>query len=55
MSDGWKAPKTDEDVWRWFADKHGDDVWTCAIDRKWRTIGKLIENGSRIRDGALGR
>lgn len=54
-SDGWKAPQTNEDIWLWFRDKHGDDSYTRALDKKWRTMGKLIEKGSRIRDGYLGR
>jgi hypothetical protein len=54
-TDGWKAPKTNEDVWREFSGKHGDDSYTRGIDRKWRTLGKLIESGARIRDGYLGR
>ena len=53
--DGWVAPATNEDVWREFASKHGDGAYTRGIDRKWRTLGKLIEKGSRIRDGYLGR
>lgn len=55
MSDGWKPPKTDEQVQREFFAKHGADSAMRAIDRKWRTLGKLIASGARIRDGYLGR
>jgi hypothetical protein len=54
MEQGWKRPdytKLQQDL---FA-KHGDDSYTREIDRRWRKIGKLIEKGSRIRDGYLGR
>ena len=54
-SDGWKPPKTDEELRQQFFDKHGDDSGMRATDRKWRTLGRLVEKGSRIRDGYLGR
>lgn len=54
-NDGWKAPATDEQLQREFFAKHGRDSGMEAIDRKWRTLGRLIEKGSRIRDGYLGR
>jgi hypothetical protein len=54
-NDGWKAPQTDEDVWRWFSAKHGDDHYTREMDQRWRKLGRLIDKGSRIRDGYLGR
>jgi len=53
--DGWVAPATDEQLQREFFAKHGRDSGMEAIDRKWRTLGRLIEKGSRIRDGYLGR
>lgn len=55
MSDGWKPPKTDEDVQRWFFAKHGEDSTMRAVDRKWRILGRQIASGARIRDGYLGR
>lgn len=53
-ADGWKAPATDHEVWQWFSAKHGDDSYTRQVDRKWRTLGRLVGKGSRIRDGRLG-
>lgn len=55
-NDGWKAPATDEQVQREFFSKHGDDSYMREIDRRWRTLGKLIDHGPavRIRDGRLG-
>lgn len=54
MSEGWKPPKSDEEVWRQFSEKHGDDSYTRGIDRRWRTLRRLIEKGAKIRDGRLG-
>lgn len=51
---GWTAPDqrrvSDE-----FFDKHGRDSYTEAVDKKWTTMGRLIESGARVRDGYLGR
>lgn len=55
MTDGWKAPETDAQVREQFFAKHGDEPYTRDVDRRWRRIGRLIEKGSRIRDGYLGR
>lgn len=51
---GWTRP-SQEHVQREFFARHGDDSYTRTIDRKWRTLGKLIEKGSRMHDGYLGR
>ncbi len=51
---GWTAPDQAR-VSREFFDKHGRDPYTEGVDRKWRRMGALIEKGSRIRDGYLGR
>lgn len=55
-NDGWKAPQTDEQLSQEFFAKHGRDSITEAIDRRWRTLGKLVEQGAavKIRDGRLG-
>ncbi len=52
--DGWRAPQTDEDVSKEFFAKHGMGADMVTIDRKWRTLGKLIDKGVKIRDGRLG-
>ena len=56
MSEGWKAPQTDEEVSREFFAKHGRDFAMEVIDRRWRTLGRLVEQGAavKIRDGRLG-
>lgn len=54
-SDGWKPPRTDEDLRREFFAKHGDDHYTREIDRRWRILGKLVEKGARVHDGRLAR
>lgn len=56
MAEGWKAPQTDEQVSREFFAKHGDGDFMRAIDRHWRILGKLIDQGAavKIRDGRLG-
>lgn len=51
---GWTAPDQARVSQEFFA-KHGRDHYTEEVDRKWRRIGALIERGSRIRDGYLGR
>lgn len=51
---GWTAPDQAR-VSQEFFDKHGRDNYTEDVDRKWRRMGALIEKGSRIRDGYLGR
>jgi hypothetical protein len=53
MEQGWK-PMSDEELTRWFLNKHGDDAYTREIDRRWRSIGRMIEKGTKIRDGRLG-
>ncbi len=53
--EGWKAPATDLEVQQEFFAKFGDDSYTREIDRRWRTLGKLIDKGSRIDDGRLAR
>lgn len=50
---GWSGP-TQFQVQQEFFRKHGRDANTEAIDRKWRTLGRLIEAGAKIRDGRLG-
>lgn len=56
-SDGWKPPRTNEDLQREFFSKHGDDHYTREIDRRWRIMGKLIAHGAAVRipDGRLAR
>jgi hypothetical protein len=51
---GWTPPSNYQLREDFFA-KHGDDPYAREIDRRWRRIGKLIEKGSKIRDGYLGR
>lgn len=50
---GW-TPPTQLQVQQEFFRKHGRDAYTEAIDRRWRTMGRLIESGAKIRDGRLG-
>lgn len=51
--EGW-TPPDEARLQRDFFVKHGDDSYTRGIDRKWRTLGRLIKKGARIRDGRLG-
>ena len=37
--EGWTAPRTNADVSRRFFAKHGTNLETRAIDRKWRKLG----------------
>lgn len=53
--DGWKAPTTQGQVRDEFFAKHGDDSYTRSVDRYWSRIGRLVEKGSKIRDGMLRR
>jgi len=52
---GWKPPTDYFKLQQDFLAKFGDDPYAREVDRRWRRIGKLIEKGSRIRDGYLGR
>lgn len=40
--EGWTPPITNFEVSRRFFAKHGDNIETRAIDRKWRKLGSQV-------------
>ena len=40
--EGWTPPLTNAEVSRRFFEKHGNNLETRAIDRKWRRLGAQV-------------